>query len=220
MSDPYTHGIVETRVKERLTGALILVAALVILVPEIFSGRRVGETSGEPPPAAPPTDGPPLRTYTAELTATAPARELPEPDLPVPPPELPQEPSAPPVSAPTPAPAPAPRPAPAAPAVASREPAPAPRPAPQAPAAAPSRAAQPASGGWYVQVGSFGQAANAQRVAEQLRDKGFNVQVLPASANQKLIRVRVGPARDRDGAVDLQKRLAAAGHQGTALVAP
>jgi cell division septation protein DedD len=66
----------ETRLKERLTGAAILVALIVLLVPEMFHGqRRASVTAGS-------GDGAPLRSYTIDLnhgqagapleTATAP----------------------------------------------------------------------------------------------------------------------------------------------------
>jgi cell division septation protein DedD len=55
--------VIEERLKLRLTGAAIVVALMVLLVPEMFRGR---------PPAAPVADGnvaggPPLRSYTIDL---------------------------------------------------------------------------------------------------------------------------------------------------------
>jgi DedD protein len=189
----------DSRVKERLTGAAILVAALVILIPEIFSGRRAGEKPRDVPPAAPASEGPPLRTYTAEIDSrAAPATVAPKPAESAPPP-APPSPSSP---------AAAPAATPSLQASAPAEPA----------AAAP---AAPAAGGtgWFVQIGSFAQAANAQRVAQALRDKGFAVIVLPPAGSKALLRVRVGPARDRDAALQLQQRLAVEGQKG-ALIAP
>jgi cell division septation protein DedD len=54
----------ENRLKERLTGAAILVALIVMLVPEMFHGQRgdvaaVAGSSGE---------GPPVRSYTIDLS--------------------------------------------------------------------------------------------------------------------------------------------------------
>jgi DedD protein len=206
---------VESRIKERLTGALILVAALVILVPEIFSGRHVAGRVQANPPAAPASDGPPLRTYTAELDAAAP-------------PPLAQ------AAAPGAESAPEAEPVPA-PAVVSNPPAhvaaPAPARTPQAavpaPKAAPAPvhsnvAAQPApapGGDWYVQVGSFSQDANAQKYAQQLRGLGYAVVVLPPAGAKSLSRVRVGPARTRDAAAQVLERLTASGHKG-AVVGP
>jgi cell division septation protein DedD len=54
----------DNRLKERLTGAAILVALVVMLVPEMFHGQRgdvaaLAGSSGE---------GPPLRSYTIDLS--------------------------------------------------------------------------------------------------------------------------------------------------------
>jgi DedD protein len=60
----------ETRLKERLTGAAILVALIVMLVPEMFRGD--GDHDG--PSGVPATtgssgaEGPPLRSYTIDLS--------------------------------------------------------------------------------------------------------------------------------------------------------
>ncbi len=71
-----------------------------------------------------------------------------------------------------------------------------------------------------MQVGSFSSADNAQRLARELRAKGFTVEVTVAkSAGKDLHRVRAGPEASRDAATALRTRLAAAGQQGT-LVAP
>jgi DedD protein len=200
---------VETRIKERLTGALILVAALVILVPEIFSGHHIAKPAREAPPAAPATEGPPLRTYTTETDAIQPApvesASVSEP------------------AAPTPSATPPPAPAPASVAAAEETPAPSPppvaatvtKPAPAAkPDAVASDTAPPARGQWFVQVGSFSQAANADRYARQLREQGFTSIVLPPAGAKGLSRVRVGPVRNREAAAALLERLKAGGHKG------
>ncbi len=64
--------------KERLTGAVILVALVVLLVPALLTGRRP-----DPPPRDAPTSG---RSYEIDITGPArapaedPARPLPEPE--------------------------------------------------------------------------------------------------------------------------------------------
>ena len=189
----------DNRIKERLTGALILVAALVVLVPEIFSGRRAHEPTKDAPPAAPASEGPPLRTYTTDLDAATapPVGQAPD--------------AAPKTQAPA-----TPEPPPA---VAASVP-PAAPPAKPAVAPEPVRAAEPAvAGDWFVQVGSFAQVANAQRYAQQLRSQGYAAIVLPPAAGKSLSRVRVGPARTREAAAALLERLAASGHKG-AVVGP
>jgi DedD protein len=208
----YTEARVENRIKERLTGALILVAALVILVPEIFSGRHASEPSKDAPPAAPASEGPPLRTYTADLQAPATQPLAQSPSTQAAPEEQPVEPSA---TLPEPAPSrPAPPPEPARTETPQPSAAPAPAPKP-APPPQPRVADAPSSAGnWYVQVGSFGKVENAQRYAQQLRSEGYSVSVGAPVGSKALSPVRVGPARTREAAAALQQKLAAAGHKG------
>jgi DedD protein len=67
----------ENRLKERLTGAAILVALIVMLVPEMFHGQRgdVAATAGSS------GEGPPVRSYTIDLsngpTRTGPLQSTP-----------------------------------------------------------------------------------------------------------------------------------------------
>ena len=63
---------------------------------------------------------------------------------------------------------------------------------------------------WVVQVGSFGQRENALRLRDQLRKKGYKTFVEQIStADKTFYRVRVGPVVTRDNAVALQKELQA-----------
>src|SRR3974390_3596565 len=62
----------ENRIKERLTGAAILVALIVMLVPEMFRGQ--GDHGSAPAgggngPGA--SDGAPMRSYTIDLSNNA-----------------------------------------------------------------------------------------------------------------------------------------------------
>src|ERR1035441_1542875 len=67
----------ENRLKERLTGAAILVALVVMLVPEMFHGQR-GDGAASPGSSG---DGPPVRSYTIDLSnspaSTAPLQSTP-----------------------------------------------------------------------------------------------------------------------------------------------
>ncbi|MEO7773337.1 MAG: SPOR domain-containing protein [Steroidobacteraceae bacterium] len=181
----------ENRVKERLTGAIILVAVMVILVPEMFSGQHSAQGSLATAPR-PASEGPPLRSYTMNLDADGNAR--------------PGSPATAANSAPTlPPMVAAVKPVLTAtlPPVATPAPAPAPAPAVRAP--------NETAGGWYVQVGSFSKADNAQRYAQEISRKGF---VAHVDSGGKLLRVRVGPVADRDAALDLKAQLAAKGYKG------
>ena len=70
------------------------------------------------------------------------------------------------------------------------------------------------SGAWMVQLGSFAQHANAERLARQVKAQGFRVSVSQESSGRRLYRVRVGPAQDRSAATQLATQLQAAGHRG------
>ncbi|MGH8268291.1 MAG: SPOR domain-containing protein, partial [Steroidobacteraceae bacterium] len=111
-------------------------------------------------------------------------------------------------SAPQPAPQPAPS-GPEAPPLAAKSVARAPVSPPPGPATSAGGAA------WVVQLGSFASRANAERLAQQVRGRGFAVGVSRAGSGRRLYRVRVGPARDHAAALQLQARLRAAGHGGS-----
>ncbi|MGC4028275.1 MAG: SPOR domain-containing protein [Steroidobacteraceae bacterium] len=202
-----------------MTGALILVALFVIVVPEMLTGpaRRTDRAAPAAAPADPAADdGPPVRSYTMELgdvkvdqSALVPqsaATPQPAPQ----PAAAPPEPAAPPVAQAVQPPAVAAEARPSLPPV-----------SPPAPSARPAPAAKTASAAaWWVQVGSFSQAANARRIERELSAVGIAAQVSSMkSKGKELFRVRAGPVADRQAAEALQQRLAAAGHKGS-LVAP
>ncbi|HEY4449453.1 MAG TPA: SPOR domain-containing protein [Steroidobacteraceae bacterium] len=195
--------------KERLTGAIILVALIVLLVPELLTGPVGSATRSQA--VASSIEGPPLRSYTIKLADEAHLRGAgahsgPEQPAPLPP---------------APAPAAAATPAPAA----AQEPGSTPTPSPAAaapaahagPGAGAAAAVQPGSaetsGGYLVQLGSFGSRANAERLAKKVRAQGFAVSVSQGSSGH-LYRVRVGPAHDRAAAGELAQQLRAHGHSG------
>jgi cell division septation protein DedD len=187
---------VDTLVKERLTGAVILVSLFVVVVPELLSGpiRPASRTHGPASSA----EEPPLRSYTISLADEPHGSSL----------EMQ------PASAPA-SPAPAAEPASAARAA---EPVPGP-PArtmlrgPNAPPAAASGAGTSA-GAYVVQLGSFASRSNAERLAAQVHGLGFQVSVSRGSAGRRLYRVQVGPAHDRAAAEQLAGQLRAKGHGG------
>src|SRR5207245_1515320 len=70
--------------------------------------------------------------------------------------------------------------------------------------------------GWMVQLGSFASHANADRLARELKRKGFRASVSESSGRgRRLYRVRVGPTADRGAAEQLTAKLRAAGHPGS-----
>ena len=211
--------------KERLTGAAILVALIVLLVPELLRGpvRPVAH------PVAASDEATPLRSYTIKLGddahahgAATPAASGPQQPAPIPastessspaPAEQAQAPAA----EPTPAPAAA-KAAPAAPPAAAK-PAGVPPTVDHA-ASAPPAAAAPAdaganTGAYLVQLGSFASRDNAERLAKQVRAQGFTVSVARGTTGRHLYKVLVGPARDRAAAAQLEVKLHSAGHTGS-----
>ena len=194
--------------KERLTGAIILVALIVLLVPELLRGP----VRSAPRAVAASAEEPPLRSYTINLGDDAHAHDAPaQPQSAAPQPLA----SAP---APTPAAAPPPQTDTATAAAAPETPPPAAA-APPKPNPAPTSQAAPAAaaeaGAWMVQLGSFASRANAERLARQLKGQGFTASVSQGTSGRRLFRVRVGPAHDRAAATALQGKLKAAGHSGS-----
>jgi DedD protein len=186
----------ERRVKERLIGAAILVALVVLLVPEFLSGSH--STSALPSAPVPDLS---TRTYWVD-----PAHVDSAPSVP-PPPSASQ--TAMPELAPA-APAAAPPPPVAAP----------PQVLARAPVAAPSHApAKPAaSGGWTVQLGSFASKANAESLVRQLKSQGFNAYIASGgSKSAQRYRVRLGPIADRATASGIMAKLQAQRHASTLL---
>jgi DedD protein len=216
---------VERKVKERLVGAAVLMAAAVILIPEMLSGHR--ESSTEPAVAQSRNDDAPIKTYTIDLSHSsseqppsavvenrAPPPEEPAAEQPTAAqpaagdqakPEVPQQ-----TSSVQPEPQPAaqgPKPPvveqPTAAASSAR--------APQHPLASSDDA--PTSGRWAVQVGTFSKESNAQRLVKELRDQGQSAFVMPlkSGGGATLYRVRVGPMKDRASAEAALRELKSAG---------
>ena len=208
--------MIEGPVKERLTGALILIAALIIVVPEMLSGPD----GSKPQQGADNEAGPPLRTYQLQLDTPAAARNEDQSAL------SPRPAQAEAVSAPAPTVEPEAAVVEAKPE--TQAPKPEAKPAPDLPAAD-KPAAKPAvekpvpaarTGNWWAQLGSFSSRENAERLARELRAAGYQISVSPIKSNGKeLFRVRAGPVASREAVTALQGRLAAAGHKSS-VVAP
>jgi DedD protein len=200
---------VERAVKERLVGAAVLMAAAIILIPEMLSGPdREAENSEARSETAAAKGESALKTYTIDLSQSpgVPAATG-SVDTRVPPPEQNpparhdiELPAASPQANPEPAheqaSAPAPQPAvvehPSAGAAVSQPP-------PQRPLAPAADA--PTSGDWAVQLGSFSKQATAERLVKELRAQGHNAFVMPVQSDAAtLYRVRIGPMQDKASA--------------------
>jgi DedD protein len=220
--------MMDRRLKERLVGATILVALIVLIVPELLSGpKRPGL-----PPLAAGLAAAPSRSVVVDLATSkaiaepesgavsqaAPA-EAPNAGVASAASDAAEERAHPAIAEPTPASAPsvatlkaqnaaqAPLETPASlPRSVSATPRPA---APMEPLATPRH-------GWALQLGSFASKANADRLVHRLQGSGGPFYVVPGGAGSALrYRVRMGPLTDRSTAERALARLKAQGHPAT-----
>lgn len=219
--------------RERLTGAAILVVVVVLVVPSLLTGRR---------PTAPEPDlSGSSKTYEIDLVGSGePATEdlrrpLPEPEA------IPSPPRSanPPASAPrsdTPATSTGVRvaptgvpPATAATGLPQRPPAAAATTASAAaPVAPPARpvVAAPAPAAvaptaWAVQLGAFAGRDTASKLVADLRAKGYAAFMLELRRDGKVLyRVRVGPEPDRERAAAIAQRLSREGYKASVAAHP
>jgi DedD protein len=183
----------EVRVRERLVGAMVLVAIVVLLVPAILKGR--GSAPVEPPAQ-------PTRRVEVPLVDAAAVPEeqvlVPEPVAGASRPAATKESAAPAAKSP---------PASTAP----------PATAPEAPvraASPPVAQAATQSPAWAVQLGAFSNRQKAEQLVADLRKRRYSAFLLEYRASgQVLYRVRVGPEQDRARAEEIAARLAKDGFQ-------
>lgn len=200
----------EQQLKERIVGAIVLVAIGMLVIPALLDGpdpsddpigvvlsdqgegtktHRIRLDIQESAPATPSSGrisrAQPEPVTTPASTAAGSAADIPNGDEREPSAESPAKSSArPDVSPPQPA---------------------------ATPAAQPTRP----TGSWAVQVGSFSRKQNADRLARELGDRGFDVSVsVVKGSGGTMHRVRVGPVADRESAEALRARLEASGQQG------
>lgn len=199
--------------KQRMVGALVLIAIAVIFLPMLFSRQDEARHVQVDAPAAP--QAPAVSQLKVEPVSVPEQQPLPQEPVPTDeelahpsqpavnqqPPSMPiaPAPAKPVASAPaakaTPAPAPAkPAPAPAAPA-----------PSAAAPAADPNRVdANGLSITWAVQVASLSNRANADNLQKTLRTQGYNAYIRTSDG---VNRVFVGPLIERAEADRLRDQL-------------
>lgn len=208
----------QDHLKERLTGAAILVVAVVLLVPELFRGPP----SADSQPASSAAPGPPVRSYTIDLrdaptvqpaaandpapaTATSAAVEVSAKAMPAPTPPLISPPGA--ISAKQRTAASSAAASPSILAAAAK------------PAAAPGPRGSATRSGWTVQVGSFARRDYAERMAKQVAAKGYSVEV--AGPDERgLYRVRSALQQDRAAAMALKQKMHASGLKPIVNTAP
>ncbi len=205
----------DTALRNRLTGAALLILLAVILLPEMLTGE-----GGNRSAATQTVEGveQPVQSYDFDLSEEAAVPPPPAVEAAAPVGAATATPLAPPAALPGAPPA-------TAPAAASAASAPTPAAVAAQPSvvaeAPPAASAAPVSTtGYFVQIGVFSNKASADRLARELRQKKFTVVVTQLDGAKPLHRVRVGPAADRKAAEALAKRLAAAGHKGSVVSTP
>lgn len=193
--------MMEKALKERIIGAIVLVAVAVLVVPVFLDGSpSQGEVISErvPLPGQSEQDSQ-ARTQTVVLDRDR--------DQPVPARTEAQTNRAPATTVVT-------TPAPAETSATTTEPPPQPaatQPATDTPATVQTAAS--ATGMWAVQLGSFSNKDNANKLAADLRKEGFAAFLSQVSGpSGQLHRVRVGPQKDREAADAMAARLQRAGH--------
>lgn len=191
--------------KERIIGAAVLVVFVVLVVPVFLDGPpQSGEIVSERVPL-------PGQAAEGETRTVVLDRDRDEPvpvPAPVTEPEAEQAQPVQPESKPEPEP--------------ETTPEPEPKPEPAKPAAQqPAPAGDSPTGMWAVQLGSFGNQQNAERLAADLRKQGFAAFLSQLSTGSgELHRVRIGPQKDRESAEAMAERLAKAGHKGQVVPHP
>ena len=189
--------MMDRALKERLTGALVLVVVAVLVVPVFLDGppaapEMITETLSLPGQGA---DGEARKTVVLERNRSEPVPEAnatktkPAPEQPIAAVVQKQTETAVKITKPTPT-----------------------KVVQEAPVA---------SGMWAVQLGSFSDHDNARRLADELRKAGyaaFDSKLQTAGGEQ--LRVRVGPLKDRAAADAMAARLAAAGYKARVVSHP
>ena len=210
----------ERALKERIVGAIILVAAVVIVVPVFLDGPDDEDAIVSESISLPGQANGGSRTVVLNRDRTDPVPQTSAPETSAAADRSASEPA--PASATTDTGSQVRRDEPSDDAVAesgsgpdvsaevSEEPAP--RAVPQA---------RSSTGMWAVQLGSFSSQENAERLAANLRKQGFAAFLSDVTtANGKLHRVRIGPQKDRESAEVMASRLDKAGHKGQVVPHP
>ena len=195
--------MMDRALKERIIGAVVLVVFVVLVVPVFLDGPpEDGEIVSERV-LLPGQEDQKSQTVVLErnrtqpvphATTPAPVRQEPARQAPEQEGPAPEEPKA---------------------TVAQDKPAEqvAPKPAPQQ--------AGSATGMWAVQLGSFSNKENAEKLAANLRKQGYAAFLSQLTTeNGQLHRVRIGPQKDRESAEEMANRLAKVGQKGQVVPHP
>ncbi len=200
--------MMERALKERIIGAAILVSFVVLVVPIFLDGPPGENEIVSERVLLPGQDEQQTQTVVLERNRTEPV-PLTSSTTAAPEPETAQ------------AATPAAQKAQESTPVARKKSEPAPKVAATTPPPVKSPPAASTTGMWAVQLGSFSNKENAEKLAADLRKQGYAafLSQLATDAGQ-LQRVRIGPQKDRESAEAMAKRLAKAGHKGQVVPHP
>lgn len=209
--------MMERALKERIIGAAVLVLFVVLVVPIFLDGPPDDTEMVSERVLLPGQEEQKTQTVVLDRDRTEPVPGTPVEATPQPRPDTPpaDEEPAPEVMQPK-------AEEPAAEPVAKDEPVEE-EPVEEEPVAEPVRQPPPASttGMWAVQLGSFSNKDNAEKLAADLRKQGYAafLSQLQTDAGQ-LHRVRIGPQKDRESAEAMASRLLNVGHKGQVVPHP
>ena len=201
--------MMERALKERIIGAAILVLFVVLVVPIFLDGPPKETEIVSERVLLPGQDTQTTQTVvldrnrtepvpTASATSAAPQAATSKPDQPEA--EKTQEVTA----------------------VVEKKPEPTPKVAEQKPPVeAKTPTATSATGMWAVQLGSFSNKENAEKLAADLRKQGYAAFLSQLTTDTgQLHRVRIGPQKDRESAEAMAGRLSKVGHKGQVVPHP
>jgi len=207
--------MMDRALKERIIGAAVLVLVVVLVVPVFLNGPPAGDEIVSEHVTLPGQADQKTQTVILDRDRTAPvpapveneaAAEAAQPEAAQPRPAAHEQ-------------------SPPAPVVAKAGSEPAAKPAAQTPPAGSGEPAEKAAtsttGMWAVQLGSFGSAENAERLAADLRKQGYAAFLSEVDTKSgHLERVRIGPQKDRASAEAVAAKLKKAGYDGQVVPHP
>ncbi len=211
--------MMERALKERIIGAAVLVLFVVLVVPIFLDGPPNDAEMVSEPVLLPGQEEQKTQTVVLDRDRTEPVPSTPAGETPQPKPEKRS-----PDTESTPKAAPPPAKEPVVETEVRDEPV-EDEPVEDEPVAAPVQASSPAvastTGMWAVQLGSFSNKDNAEKLAADLRKQGYAAFLSQLQTDKgQLHRVRIGPQKDRESAEAMAGRLLKVGHKGQVVPHP
>jgi DedD protein len=188
--------------KERIVGAVVLVVFAVLVVPIFLDGAADEQEIVSESVTLPGQNSQDRRKQTIVLNRDR-NEPVPAAELPAPADDRPEDPRQQQVAA-----------------GGSAEDNPDPAPATSGQPVASPPATTSTTGMWAVQLGSFKNKENADRLAASLRSQGYLAFISQQQTGPAMHRVRVGPQKDRQSAAAIAAQLAKSGHEGQVVPHP